>query len=235
MFFKFSVVSLYRENMASSRFRLNNVKTENMIQREYIIERASEMFVANGIKSVRVDDIAHNLGMSKRTLYEMFGDKEELLYLCMLHFLDKQREEVNISTKDTTATILEIVLQGFLNMMQYTEVNHRIMNNLQKFYPNVFQRIHEESGEVGRTNLHNAIQKCVNEGFVDGRFNMNLAITVLYYTSMGVIARQDFPYPEGVSQHEAFRHIIICFFRGVATPKGLEVIDSFIAKNGIQI
>ena len=63
--------------MASSRFRLNNVKTENMIQREYIIERASEMFVANGIKSVRVDDIAHNLGMSKRTLYEMFGDKEE--------------------------------------------------------------------------------------------------------------------------------------------------------------
>lgn len=193
------------------------------------------MFVANGIKSVRVDDIAQRLGMSKRTLYEMFGDKEELLYLCMSHFLNKQREEVNTITKDSTATILEAVLHGFLNMMQYTEVNHRIMNNLQRFYPNVFNRIHEESGEVGRENLRRAIQQCVNDGFFDGRFNMNLAITVLYYTSMGVIARQDFPYPEGVSQHEAFRHIIICFFRGVATPKGLDVIDNFIAKNGIKI
>ena len=193
------------------------------------------MFVANGIKSVRVDDIAQSLGMSKRTLYEMFGDKEELIYLCMSYFLEKQRNEVNLIAKDTSTTILEVVLQGFLNMMQYTEVNHRIMNNLQRFYPKVFERIRQESGEVGRTNLRNAIHKCVNEGFFDNKFNMDLAITVLYYTSMGVIARQDFPYPQGVSQHEAFRHIIVCFFRGVATPKGLEVIDSFIAKNGIKI
>jgi AcrR family transcriptional regulator len=206
-----------------------------MTQKEYIIERASEMFVANGIKSVRVDDIAQSLGMSKRTLYEMFGDKEELIYLCMSYFLEKQRSEVNLIAKDTSTTILEVVLQGFLNMMQYTEVNHRIMNNLQRFYPKVFERIRQESGEVGRTNLRNAIHKCVNEGFFDNKFNMDLAITVLYYTSMGVIARQDFPYPQGVSQHEAFRHIIVCFFRGVATPKGLEVIDSFIAKNGIKI
>ena len=206
-----------------------------MSQREYIIERASEMFVANGIKSVRVDDIAQSLGMSKRTLYEMFGDKEELLYLCMSYFLEKQRAGVNLVAKDSSATILEVVLQGFLKMMQYTEVNHRIMNNLQRFYPKVFERIRKESGDVGRTNLRNAIHKCVNEGFFDNKFNMDLAITVLYYTSMGVIARQDFPYPEGVSQHEAFRHIIVCFFRGVATPKGLEIIDNFIAANGIKI
>ena len=206
-----------------------------MTQKEYIIERASEMFVANGIKAVRVDDIAQSLGMSKRTLYEMFGDKEELIYLCLSYFLEKQRSDVNLIAKDTSETILEVVLQGFLNMMQYTEVNHRIMNNLQKFYPKVFERIRQESSEVGRTNLRNAIHKCVNEGFFDNKFNMDLAITVLYYTSMGVIARQDFPYPQGVSQHEAFRHIIVCFFRGVATPKGLEVIDNFIAKNGIKI
>ena len=50
-------------------------------QRERIIEHAMEMFATQGIKSVRMDDIASQLGMSKRTLYELFGDKEELLYL----------------------------------------------------------------------------------------------------------------------------------------------------------
>ena len=47
-----------------------------MSQRDYIIDKATEMFVSQGIKSVRMDDIAQSLGVSKRTLYEMFGDKE---------------------------------------------------------------------------------------------------------------------------------------------------------------
>lgn len=205
-----------------------------MTQRDHIMERTSEMFVMHGIKSVRMDDIAQTLGVSKRTLYEMFGDKEELLYLCMSSFLEKQRADVN-SQANSAATIMENILHGFIKMMQYSDVNNRIMSNLQKFYPGVFQRIHKDCGEVGRTNFRSAIHKCVDEGYIDSHFNMDLAITVLYYTAMGVVARRDFPYPEGVSPQKAFRHIVICFFRGVATPKGLEIIDKFVAENGIEI
>ena len=50
-------------------------------QKDRIIEEAMRMFVQQGIKSVRMDDIARSLGVSKRTLYEQFGDKEELLAL----------------------------------------------------------------------------------------------------------------------------------------------------------
>ena len=205
-----------------------------MSQKEYIIERTSQMFVASGIKAVRMDDIAQTLGVSKRTLYEMFGDKEELLYLCVTHFLEQQRANVNLTSKDSS-TVLENILRGFLSMMQYSEVNNRIMSNLQRFYPSVFARIRTESGEVGRENLRNAIHRCADEGYLDGRFNMDLAITVLYYTAMGVITRRDFPYPDGVSPQEAFQHIVVCFFRGVATAKGLDIIDGFIEANGIKI
>lgn len=52
-------------------------------QKGRIIDQAMQMFVSQGIKSVRMDDIAQQLGVSKRTLYEMFGDKEGLLYLAM--------------------------------------------------------------------------------------------------------------------------------------------------------
>ena len=51
-----------------------------MTQREKIVDRVSQMIKAVGVKSVRMDDVASDLGMSKRTLYEMFGDKEELIY-----------------------------------------------------------------------------------------------------------------------------------------------------------
>lgn len=57
-----------------------------MTQEERIVDRAMQMFVAQGIKSVRMDDIARTLGVSKRTLYELFGDKEHLLYLAMVRY-----------------------------------------------------------------------------------------------------------------------------------------------------
>ena len=47
-----------------------------MTQRELIVEQAAKMFVNQGVKAVRMDDIAHELSISKRTLYELFGDKE---------------------------------------------------------------------------------------------------------------------------------------------------------------
>ena len=64
-----------------------------MDQKERIIEQAMHMFVSQGIKSVRMDDIAQQLGVSKRTLYELFGDKEGLLYLAMDRYFEKKRIE----------------------------------------------------------------------------------------------------------------------------------------------
>ncbi len=52
--------------------------------KDRIIETASEAFTAHGIKSITMDDIAASLGISKRTLYEVFRDKESLLTQCIL-------------------------------------------------------------------------------------------------------------------------------------------------------
>ena len=52
-------------------------------QREKIVDHVWQMIITMGIKAVRMDDVANVMGMSKRTLYEMFGDKEGLLYLAM--------------------------------------------------------------------------------------------------------------------------------------------------------
>ncbi|UKI39878.1 MAG: TetR/AcrR family transcriptional regulator [Alistipes putredinis] len=66
-----------------------------MVKRDYIVARAASMFETQGVKSVRIDDIASELGMSKRTLYEMFDSKEALLKECMRHlFVEKQEKDV---------------------------------------------------------------------------------------------------------------------------------------------
>ena len=197
-----------------------------MTQRDYIIDRATQMFVSQGIKSVRMDDIAQSLGVSKRTLYEMFGDKEELIYLCMAKHMQDQHSRVR-DLSAYTQNKLEAVLVGIIEMTQYSESNNRLMNNLMRFYPSVFERLHANMSDDGTVRFKKSIQECVDEGFLDGSFNIDLAITLLYYTAMGVVVRRDVVFPAGVSVRDAFMHVVVCFFRGIATEKGLRVIDDF--------
>jgi len=55
-----------------------------MTPKDCIVERTMRMFVSHGIRAVRMDDVAQQLGVSKRSLYELFGDKEGLLYQAAL-------------------------------------------------------------------------------------------------------------------------------------------------------
>ena len=62
-----------------------------MTQQEKVVAHVSQMIMTLGVKSVRMDDVASSLGMSKRTLYEMFGDKEELLSQSMIYLIRQRK------------------------------------------------------------------------------------------------------------------------------------------------
>ena len=196
------------------------------MQKEYIVDSAMEMFVRQGIKAVRMDDIAKELGVSKRTLYELFGDKEELLYLCLKQHMSIVNEKVAQKARQAE-NLLEAILTGFLEITQYSETNNRIAGNLRKFYPSVHERLHRELGKEGTERFRRAINECVSLGLLDDKANIDLAITMLYYMAAGIVARKDVIMPEGISVREAFINVVILFFRGISTPEGMRIIDGF--------
>jgi len=110
-----------------------------MDQKERIIEQAMHMFVSQGIKSVRMDDIAQQLGVSKRTLYELFGDKEGLLYLAMDRYFEKKRIE-RAAVCAHARNVLEAMFMVLGGVMDNAEVIQRLLNNLRKFYPAVHEQ-----------------------------------------------------------------------------------------------
>ena len=86
--------------------------------RKQIISVAAEMFHQQGIRSVTMDDIAHRLCMSKRTLYQIFADKESLLLACVIQHEEeviKQLEEVYNNTQN----VLEFLLLVFSLKLKY--------------------------------------------------------------------------------------------------------------------
>lgn len=193
-------------------------------QKERIIDQAMQMFVSQGIKSVRMDDIAQQLGVSKRTLYELFGDKEGLLYLAMERYSERNRQRWN----DLTAgahNVLEAMFMVLGEVMDNAEVSRRMMDNLKKFYPAVHDKLMREGMAKNRKSLRCMLEQGIGDGLFVDSFNIDLSISVLYYTASAIVTRRELMLPEGLTEREAFVQIISNFFRGISTSEGLRLID----------
>ena len=201
-----------------------------MSKQEIVIKRAAEMIAELGVKSLRVDDLAHDLGVSKRTLYEMFGDKEELLYHSIKYLFQKEESEVLVSVAGSQSGI-PALFEIFDAMMDRGVTRRRVMENLAKFYPELYERVMTENRDAGLAQLRNKLNSLVEEGLISEMVNIDLSITMFYYTSMGLMRRHGrLVLPNGITEQDAFRYTIINFFRGIATLKGVAQIDEYLAQ-----
>ncbi|MCM1151568.1 MAG: TetR/AcrR family transcriptional regulator [Alistipes sp.] len=198
-----------------------------MNQKERIIEQTMRMFVMQGIKSVRMDDIARQLGISKRTLYELFGDKENLLYLAMLCYFEQNRLRWNSLSSDAPNMLVRLFMV-LSDVMEHSETTARMMENLRKFYPAVHAKLMREGSEKNRQDLRRMLEQGIADGLFIDRIDIELAITVLYYTASAITVRKDMLLPEDLSERSAFVQIVSTFFRGISTAEGLRIIDDFL-------
>ena len=205
-----------------------------MSKQEIVVKRAAEMIAELGVKSLRVDDLAHDLGVSKRTLYEMFGDKEELLYQSLKLLFQKEAEEVHAAVAGLQKGI-PALFEMFDAMMSRSATRKRVMENLAKFYPALYERVMTENRDYGFAQLRNQLNNLVKEGLISEMVNIDLSITMFYYTSMGLMRRHGrLVLPNGVTEQDAFRYTIVNFFRGIATLKGVEQIDEYLAQKRVK-
>ena len=206
-----------------SIFAVSN-SLEIMTQREIIIESASKMFVAQGVKAVRMDDIAQELSMSKRTLYELFGDKEELLYQSLLHFLvegHKRRNEQCRSVENS----LEIMLLCLRDMVAYAPVSCRLRTNLKRFYPSVFERLENDAHANSQSDLRRWVKECVASGYFTTTADSELVIRVLQDSVQGIMLVDKFDTVDNIHLVSKITYAIVIFIRGLCTVSGIEVID----------
>ncbi len=203
-----------------------------MTQKEYIIEQAAQMFVTQGIKAVRMDDIAGRLGVSKRTLYELFGDKEGLLYLALEHYFwseDGRRVKMSAGADN----VLDRMFMVLNDVLDNSERTSRLLGNLHKFYPSVHARLIREGNEQHRAGFRDMLEQGRAEGLFVDYIHVDLVLSV-FWAMAGLTARGggEFKLPEGVSGREAFVMIIVNFMRGISTVKGVQLIDGYIRRYG---
>lgn len=200
-----------------------------MSQKEYIIEQATEMFRQLGIKAVRMDDIAQHLGVSKRTLYELFEDKMNLLRLCMYNYYEERQERLNQRLNER-ANVIEKILTAFDLFLVNGDTEHRMQTNLRRFYPALYEEISATMQRRNIDRLKGAIEKGIAEGLLDPTIDVDLSVAMLGWSLSGVVDTRRASLPNNITPEYALRYVVINFLRGISTVKGIKVIDAFLSQ-----
>ena len=191
--------------------------------RERIIEKAMQEFSMHGIRAVKMDDLAADLGISKRTLYEIFKDKETLLLEGIKEYYNRKREYL-FDYAEENHDVMEIVLEAYrMKVEEVRSVNPAFYQDLIK-YPKV-TRFMKESQEASRT----AFLDFMNRGVEDGYFrkDVNYQLVPHIFDALGQHVLNN-SLLQQYSVEELYSNFFLIALRGFCTDKGQHVIDKLI-------
>lgn len=197
--------------------------------RSKIIGKAAALFVESGIKGITMDELAEHLGMSKRTIYEHFADKKELVKECVI-FVDNKKDELAKDAVKHSKNVIETLLTLHLdNLKMMGSVNRKFADDIKKFYPELHNYF-QEKRESSVYSTINFLQKGVEEGVVRDDQNVEIYANLLHEEMYLLFDNRSIHLSE-FSVKEVYSVMFLCFLRGIATNKGLAVIDDFLMKN----
>lgn len=204
-----------------------------MTQREKVIGHVAQMVLTLGVKSVRMDDVAQSLGMSKRTLYEMFGDKEELIFESVKYHSEHRAKEI-LSKLEHYETGIEQLLActyALLNGGVMLEVDKRMAINLRKFYPTIHERLSRCHIEQSFAGLKCVLDYSMENGELDSSVDVELMTRLFFNTMQTLLYENSAVIPEHVTREEALSAMLINFLRGIASERGRQIIDQILARS----
>lgn len=197
--------------------------TSRVELKERIIERAMQAFKAHGIKCITMDDIAASMGISKRTLYEVFANKEMLLEEC----IRKEREDTNEYIRTilgTSAHVLEVLLKLYLRSIEKFHNTHKSFFEDIKKYPKAYELLKNDKNRDS-VEAVNFFKEGVKQGIF--RDDINFAIVnLLVHEQLDLLINSNIC--EKYSFLDVYESIMFTYLRGISTEKGARELENFI-------
>lgn len=205
---------------------MNENEKDNSLRAELrnrIIVTAAESFSAHGIKSITMDDVAASLGISKRTLYEVFQDKESLLRECILRE-QQEMSEFLAETLKNAANVLEVILVCYQRSIEsFHKTNKKFFEDIKK-YPRAYDLMKKYRDKDSDSTI--AFFKMGVEQSIF-RDDVNFAIVnLLLREQLDLLMNTDVC--KEYSFLEVYESIMLTYIRGISTEKGARVLDDFI-------
>ena len=201
---------------------------ENFAQvREKILDTATEMFLNYGFKSVTMDDIAEQLGISKKTIYAHYSTKNKLVQASGSHLLQTISEGINeVKAKNLNPVIENFEIKKFVNQHLKGEKTSPHFQ-LKKYYPKVFNTLIEEQFNVLENCVEENIGRGIKSGYYREQINIPFVCRIHFIGMMGVRNDEIFPNEE-FGEHDLNEEFLKYHLRAICTPKGIKTLEEYL-------
>ena len=190
-----------------------------------VLEKSRDVFMKYGVKSVTMDDISKELGISKKTLYTVIKDKSELIEKTSISISDeifKTIGELLIKKLDPISELLEIE-NVVCNTI--TSFDPSVIHQFQKYYPAIHKKLHDRQKSAIIEMITDNIRRGIADGIYRSDLNVEFLARLDYGTSQILINQDYFPAKEfdiRTIKHE----YLIYHLRGIVSSKGLDIVES---------
>lgn len=184
-----------------------------------LLYQCSRLFMRYGVKSVSMDDIARELGISKKTLYQVIDDKEELVHRSVEGFLHQHTEQCRAclaTDENPIKQMLELIKNVAMTMR---DVNPALLFDLQKYYIRSWKLFQEFRSRV----VHSEILRNLSQGKAEGWYRSDLneeIIATLYVNMIDAITNTDLFPPSNYRFRLLVQEVLFYHLHGVTSEKG---------------
>lgn len=200
--------------------------------KDKILYTAGEMFLNLGFKSVTMDDIAKEIGVSKKTIYSHFKNKTELVEEVTASLFCTICNGIDLIHEQQKNPIIELFEIKKFVMLHLKDEKSSPQYQLQKYYPKIFAELKEKQfgfmQECIQENLHRGLKKGLFRETIDVGF-----ISRIYFNGMMAIKDPSLFPLQKFSMNELMDFYLEYHLRGICTVKGIEVLENELKNNAI--
>ncbi len=196
-------------------------------RKEKIILTARRLFVNYGIRNVTMDEIAVETGMSKKTIYQIFSDKKELIREVMHYEIDRLQQAIMQIINDATLNPIDknIKINGLIIQMAKSYPS-QVERDLNRFYPEIAYELRKNMMDRMFRSIVENLKKGIADGYYRSDLNPEIIAGLQMTRSEYIRHKNENPYLDAFSVEQVLKEILKYHLYGICSPKGLEYLKT---------
>jgi Transcriptional regulator len=191
-----------------------------------ILAKVQDLFMKYGLKSVSMDDISRQLGISKKTLYECVENKRDLILEVFQKHIKEEETAINeISTQSKDAVDEIIGIARYVTAL-LREISPTTLYDMQKYYGDIWGMMEK----LHQGHIYDTIKANLDRGILEGLYRENLnsdIIAKLYVGKTMLVVDEDvFPLKD-YNKEKLYLEYVHYHLHGIALPKGLKLFEKY--------
>lgn len=195
----------------------------------HILEKATELFTRHGIRSVTMDDVSKHLSISKKTLYQHFTDKDNLVETIVLAQVKITEQNCLEFRKKAENAVEEMILiLEFMNIY-FSQRNPIAFHDLQKYYPKAWAHFTHHKENFLRKSIEDNLKRGIKEKLFHPDLNVNIVSRLRMEQVECVFNHELFP-ASHFNMQSVHDQSMKLYMYGITTLKGHQLINKYLSK-----